>query len=240
MAVLLHQFFDAIYIINLRSRPDRLREVRAQLETIGVPSDAPNVHWHHPTKPTDAAGFPSAGARGCFMSHLAVLTDARDRGVGSVLILEDDFNAARYFDKRFEAVAQHLNSHEWGMFHGVYVTELAQPAPQSVCVPAMPAQAVQTTSMVAVNGSYIAALVEYLQAMLLRPPGDPAGGSMHVDGAYCWFRTSHPEMTTWLASPQLGYQRSSRTDVHDLRWWDRQPVLRFITTGMRKFRNAFR
>jgi len=49
---------------------------------------------------------------------------------------------------------------------------------------------------------------------------------MHVDGAYTWFRRTHPTRRTWVALPELGHQRQSRTDIHPLRWYDRWPLVR--------------
>jgi hypothetical protein len=59
---------------------------------------------------------------------------------------------------------------------------------------------------------------------------------MHVDGAYSWFRANHPHLLTSVANPELGHQRASRTDVHDLRWHDRVPVVRDIVAFLRRFR----
>jgi hypothetical protein len=61
---------------------------------------------------------------------------------------------------------------------------------------------------------------------------------MHVDGAYTWFRASHPEMRTWIAVPELGHQRQSRTDIHPLRWYDRWPVVRELAQWARRVRRA--
>ena len=58
--------FDQVYIINLVSRPDRMREMRSQLKKIGLSGTEPNLFWYAAVKPTDAAGFPTVGARGCF------------------------------------------------------------------------------------------------------------------------------------------------------------------------------
>jgi glycosyl transferase, family 25 len=57
---------------------------------------------------------------------------------------------------------------------------------------------------------------------------------MHVDGAYSWFRRQHPEVITLLAMPELGHQRSSRTDIHDLNWYDRSIVLRPLVSVLRR------
>ena len=99
--------------------------------------------------------------------------------------------------------------------------------------------ALSTTAFVAVQGRHLAALVPYLEAMLARPPGDPLGGPMHIDGAYCWFRRAHPGMATWLTNPPLGYQRASRTDIHTLRWFDRRTWSAALVAGLRRLRNRW-
>ena len=68
-------------------------------------------------------------------------------------------------------------------------------------------------------------LVPYLEAMLKRPAGDPAGGPMHVDGAYGWFRKAHPEMTTLISRDQLIVQRASKTDIHAPSWKEKLPFI---------------
>lgn len=237
----LDKFFGQICVINLRSRPDRRREMHAQLERIGLGLDSANVLLFEADKPSDAGGFPSRGARGCFMSHLAVLRAARDQGVESVLILEDDLNFCADFPARFDAVASHLERHGWGMLHGVYACPgAAAPDCGEPCVRVDPGLAIETSPFVAVHGRWIGLLVDYLEAMLARAPGDPRGGPMHVDGAYCWFRREHPQLPTWLASPPLGYQRSSRTDVHALQWWDRHAGPAWLVALLRRRRNRYR
>jgi hypothetical protein len=67
--------------------------------------------------------------------------------------------------------------------------------------------------MYGVHRSALAPLVEYLEGCLVRPPGDPVGGPMHVDGALTMFRAAHPEFITLIAQPSLAGQRSSRSDI---------------------------
>jgi glycosyl transferase, family 25 len=236
----INTFFAQVVIINLRSRPDRRREMQAQLERIGLSLDAPQVAVFETSKPDDPAGFPTLGARGCFMSHLAVLREARDKGLASVLILEDDLNFCDNFASKFGDVAACLNGNEWGMWYGSYHLDAPPPMSSAPCVRVAPALAVGTSALLAVNGPHIAPLVQYLEAMLRRPAGDPAGGPMHIDGAYCWYRLVHPEAATWLATPPLGHQRSSRTDVHALRWFDRMGWSAFIISSLRRLQNRWR
>jgi hypothetical protein len=236
----LNTFFGQVYVINLRSRADRRIEMNEQLQRIGLSFDSPNVLLFEATKPTDPAGFPTVGARGCFMSHLAVLRDARDKGLPSVVILEDDLNFCDDFVERFSAIASSLGRVDWGLFFGIYVVDKPLVQSDSPCVKAGSLLPIGTSAFVALNARCIHAMVDYLDAMLSRPPGDPQGGPMHIDGAYCWFRQSHPEISTWLAWNQLGFQRSSKTDVHALRWYDRATWSAWMVALLRRWRNRIR
>lgn len=236
----INTFFGQVHVINLRSRADRRAEMLAQLGRIGLDFDSHQLGLFEASKPLDAAGFPSVGVRGCFMSHLAVLRHALRAGASSVLILEDDLNFCEDFRSKFNAVAGTLESHDWGMFYGVYVLEDPLIGSGAALTRVDPQRPIMTTAFVAVNGQHIAALVDYLEAMLERPPGDAQGGPMHIDGAYGWFRQSHPEVSTWLATPPLGFQRSSRTDVHPLRWYDRGVGSAWLAALLRRWRNRMR
>lgn len=236
----LNTFFGRVAVINLATRVDRREEMSEQLRGIGLGFDSPNVQLFVATKPQHAGGFESMGAHGCFMSHLTVLRQARDQGLSSVLIVEDDLNFCERFVEKFEAVAGFLASEPWGMLYGSYF--LSEPLAHSSlpCVQARPQMLIGTTAFLAVSGQHIPALVAYLEAMLARPPGDPQGGPMHIDGAYCWFRQSHPDVITWLANPALGFQRASKTDVHRLRWFDRIAWLAWLIAMVRRMRNRLK
>ena len=233
--------FERIYVINLKSRADRRVEMAEQLERVGLGLASPQVQLFEAVRPDSPGAFPSIGTRGCFMSHLQVLRDARDRGLASVLILEDDLNFVKDFGTRFEPVRRCLQQQPWGMFYGSYTFYGEAPTlPDAPCVQADAQLPISTTAFVAVHGAWIGRLIKYLEAMLQRPAGDPAGGPMHVDGAYCWFRAAYPEMACWLAHPSLGYQRSSQTDIHPPRWFDRVQPVAAVVSILRKLRNRLR
>lgn len=236
----INTFFGQVHVINLRSRADRRAEMLVQLKSIGLGFDSLQLRLFEANKPEDSAGFPTLGARGCFMSHLAVLRGALNDNASSVLILEDDVNFCDDFRSKFNALAQALQALDWGMFYGVYRLEDPMAPSGAVLTRVDPQQPIVATAFVAVNGQHIAALVSHLDAMLQRAPGDPQGGPMHIDGAYCWFRKSHPEVSTWLATPPLGFQRSSRTDVHALRWFDRISCSAWLASLARRWRNRMR
>ncbi len=85
-----------------------------------------------------------------------------------------------------------------------------------------------------IRGQAIADFHDYLNLILSRPAGHPDGGPMHYDGAINHFRASRPDLVTLAILPTLGSQRSSRTDVHALRWFDRTPLVRDAVQFLRK------
>jgi len=228
--------YERIYVINLPSRSDRRVEMAEQLQRIGLVLGSPCVRLFKAVQPADAGAFSSRGARGCFMSHLGVLREATADRLARVLVLEDDCNFSEDFLERAPAALARAGSAECAIFYGGY--ELGSLPPSTAAtVEIPPDRVVQTTHFVGFDAAAAAAAVAYLEAMLRRPPGDPQGGPMHVDGAYSWLRRDHPELRTWAAAPPLGHQRASRTDVHALRWFDRTPFVRDAVTIIRRARN---
>jgi glycosyl transferase family 25 len=200
--------FGQVRIINLIDRPDRRREMLHQLG--GVGGMAPNMSFYEARRPQSAGGFPSLGARGCFESHLAILREARDAGVASLAILEDDFDFSRSGRARAGGLISELFHQEWDLFYGAH---LLAPDGRNGLVPIVADEPIMTASFVAVGGSALGPLVDFLDGVLSRPPGSPDYGPMHVDGAYTIFRQLHPERSTFAAFPPLGAQRSSPSDI---------------------------
>lgn len=217
---MLNQYFQHIYVINLKSRADRRREMAHELARIGLSFDDDAVTLFSAVKPAERGAFPSIGARGCFLSHLNILTDAAARNFQSIAILEDDLAFAPDFMTRVSAMLEALQQRDWSIFYGGY--EQAQFNQEGLQeVPAK--MALRTTHFVCFNGPAIALTKQYLEVMSARPAGDAQGGPMHVDGAYCWLRKDMPQLKTFAAAPPLGVQRSSRSDIAPLRWYDRAP-----------------
>lgn len=234
-------YFDRIFIINLPSRADRRTEIAAQLGAIGLDLTASNIELFPAVRPDSADGFPSIGARGCFMSHLGVLRSAQALGLQRVAIFEDDLDFAADFSTRIAPVIEQLKGADWSVFYGGYHLERAPTgATRDGLVESLPDELIGTTHFVTFQGEAIAAAVSYLEQILQRPAGDPEGGPMHVDGAYNWFRRANPQFKTVLAAPELGFQRASRTDIHDLRWYDTTPLVRECVAGLRLAKNALK
>jgi hypothetical protein len=219
------------YVINLPHRVDRRMETERQLARIGW-----SAEFFPAVRPGEAAGFPSIGARGCFLSHLAVLQKGLAAGADRVVVLEDDVNFAAGFADRWQSTMAALEQLPWSIFYpGHALTGL--PSGLSRLAPATP---VRCTHFMMLEGRAIPQLVAGLQTILARPPGHPAGGPMHVDGAYSTMREQNPSLMTYALSPTLGYQRPSRTDIGDSRWFDRVGALEPVVGLARKLKARVR
>jgi glycosyl transferase, family 25 len=242
MRIQFAQFFDHIYVINLIQRTDRRRDMEAQLDKIGVSKD--KATFFPAIRPEVAAGFPSIGARGCFMSHIAVLEDALKRNYKRILICEDDLNFVRNFNDRIGQTLAELSTIPWAMFYGSYrlcgCGDSRQSGDARYVVPISSAYTIDTAHFLAFQGSSIAFASRYLRAMLDRPPGDARGGPMHVDGAYNWFRKENPQFVTVIATSELGYQRSSRSDIFRPAWYDQAPGISTVVGFARMVKSRIR
>jgi hypothetical protein len=229
-----------IIVINLPNRDDRRREFAAQLGKVGLSYDHPKVSLFSAIRPEDPAGFPTLGARGCFLSHLGVLRRVAASEEDRVLICEDDLDFASDLPARLDGVTRELARHSWGIFYGGYEGHVTIPAGPEAVARLDPNTGLICAHFYAVRGPAIGELIRYLEAILTRRPGDPAGGPMHYDGALSRFRSDFPNLTTLAATPLLGYQRSSRTDIHATKWFDKVPVAREATAVLRVLRNKTR
>jgi hypothetical protein len=216
-----------IFVINLEHRVDRRAAMQRQLRKIG---------WHAELflaiQPHDSAGFPSIGARGCFLSHLSVLKKARTAAAQQLVILEDDVNFVPDFSRRWALSMSELERQEWSIFYPGHVLDNLPAGLSRI----QSDTAVQCAHFMVVNGRAISALIEGLELILSRIPGHPMGGPMHVDGAYSTLRKQNPSLLTYAYFPSLGYQRSSRTDIGNLKWFDRIGMLRPIVNFARKLK----
>jgi hypothetical protein len=223
--------FDRICIINLPERSDRRRQVTRELRRQGVAVDGHRVRFVEAIRPDAAAGFPSIGARGCFLSHLKTLRQARAEGVQRLLVLEDDvmFNAALRDAGRLGAA---LREDGWHLAYPGHV-QPALPGPLRWEPSAAP---LVCAHCYAVNGPALGVVIAWLEACLARPAGHPDGGAMHVDGALTMLRRARPDLKTLLASRSVAGQRSSRSDIIGPSWIDRLPIATFV----RHLRNQWR
>ncbi len=208
--------FDAIRIINLGYRTDRRAEVRRELRRVGLEND-PRVEFFEACTFPEAAPFSSKGARGVYHSQLAILEKAAADG-HSVLILEDDIDFV-------EGAENYKLPDEWSIFYGGY---------SAVDPGDLLASDIVGAHMMGFSAAIVSELAAFLSAISFEDHHPP------IDGAYVWFRRANPQVKTVFAEPPLGYQRSSRSDVADLRFFDRLPGFRQSASVARKLKRSIR
>ena len=237
---MLTEFFDCILVINLASRSDRRLEMESELNKIGLSFTDGSAEIVSASRFTEAAGFETAGARGCFDSHLKALKTAYDRNSKGVLILEDDCDFIDGIQNKLSTVLQDLAVTRWSIFYGGHLSKIVTDGDPRGISKIASDQSLCGAHFIAVSTKALPTLIQYLEAMRAREPGSPLGGPMHVDGAYSWFRKDNPEFETWVAEPQLGCQRPSRTDIHRLKFYDRVAGLRQLVAAARRLKRKFR
>jgi glycosyl transferase family 25 len=220
--------FASAYLINLPARTDRLKSAQAELDCLDW-----DVKVFPARRFRDAAGFQNAGFRGCFHSHLDCLRQAK----GDVLILEDDITFASVLATL--NLQERIQSVDWDFLYlGHEQTPFPRALKSTSDVRFEPwGHSILCTHFYAIRERMIPRVISHLEAILQRPPGDPEGGPMSVDGAYWVFRDRNREVKTFVANPQVGWQRPSRSDLTP-GGFDKVPLLRPVLGLARNLKYA--
>lgn len=229
-------FFDHTYVINLAERKDRRRLITREFEKIGTPLPSERVSIYPAIRPNDAAGFPSIGARGCFLSQLGVMEDAHRKGYETILVLEDDCRFVTDFSHLQSRVCEELTTKHWDFAYLGHGLDLPESKDDSLF--STYKQEIRLAHFFGVHAHVIERLIGFLHQILEHPPGHPDGGPMHVDGAWSTFRLQNPSVVTLVANPSFGNQRASMSDIAPLSWYDRLPGVRRVAAGVRTIKQA--
>ncbi len=230
-------YFAKTAIINLAERADRRAETREEFKRAGWPIENTKADFFPAIRPMEAAGFPSVGVRGCFLSHMLAIKQAKKEHLANILIMEDDIAFIADINSIAAEALQELEGKKWGFLYLGHEHHSDLPSEtrlEKISEPLLLAH------FYAVNSTIFDRFLTFLEELLQRTPGDPAGGPMHYDGAISTFRMQNPDINTFIVLPSLGYQRSSRTDLHPLSLWDRWRVLKPLTAGLRKLKNRIK
>jgi glycosyl transferase family 25 len=234
--------FDAIYLINLRERTDRRRELEAELCSVGLLPGDPKLIWLNAVRPETSGEFPNIGAYGCFLSHLACLQAASASKHTRILIMEDDAFFPRSAASRLRDALIRLKSSEWQIWYGGHLfVGNDRPYSQGWGTPIDRTVAIQRAHCIGFQGAAtIESIRKFFELILTRPAGHIEAGPMHTDGAYTTWRSLHPEAVTRATIPEVCVQRSSRSDIATISMVDRYAVTRLIVRPLRKLRNYMR
>jgi len=121
----INNFFDKVYLINLKRRPDKLKTSSDLLKKLniefevfeavdfcdGIPAD----YYIQPV-PESFLTKVQPGAFGCLMSHLEIIKDAKEKGYNKIFIFEDDIAADDSFPIQFNTKVKDLPS-DWKLFY---------------------------------------------------------------------------------------------------------------------------
>lgn len=101
-------FFDAIYCINLNTRPDRKESSQVIFDRYQIPITFHNVDRH-----------PVSGLQGCFESHIDIITEGYNKNYQNIMIFEDDLLDSPNFTSEFLALAVGFmeSDKEWELFY---------------------------------------------------------------------------------------------------------------------------
>ena len=219
--------FDRISIVNMPHRADRRRQMRVELEAVGLLEDA-RVQFEPAFRADTTGPFRSQASHGCFLTHLRLLTEAATSNE-RILILQDDCSFTREIHD--------YEPETFDIFYGGY--EATDPAN------------LITSEIIGAHfmGFSVAAArqaSDYLRTLLdpktepdpvaaAAPTFDPAIRPP-IDGSLVWFRRSHPKLRTVFRL--LSYQRPSRSDITPSRV-DRFTYLRKFVAQGRKLKRRF-
>jgi hypothetical protein len=206
----LFEYFDQVSVINLPDRLDRRRQIEAEFRRLGAYPAADRVCFFPAIRPEQRGGWPSAGARGNFLSHYNILRSAHERKLRSVLIMEDDCSFTSTMHRMQGQVAQALSATDWDIVYLGHVEVVQGDKPFELVEWPRP---LLTSHMYAVNRPCMDRLVNFLEVVTHRPAGHPDGGPQCYDGALCTFRAQNPDVKTLISVPSLACQRSSRSDI---------------------------
>lgn len=201
--------FDQVRIINLPMRADRRREMDMELQILGI-SDDQRIQYFSARRPQGPDTFTSIGARGCYESHKDILREAA-RLNQSVLILEDDCEFAT------NARTYELPD-DWDIFYGGYSAATPDDLQNSDIIGS------HIMGFSKHGAKLVSAYLENLDYDGIHPP---------IDAAYIWFRRANLHVKTHFAVPPIAGQRSSRSDIAELKWFDRAPVVRTMANALR-------
>ena len=236
----LPDYFGSTYIINLPERVDRLKSVQNQLAQAGWEVGLGAVQIFSALRFADRAGFPNAGVRGCFQSHLQCLRQAYAEGKKSVLILEDDIELSPSLSRLSSTIISRLEAVPWDfVYFGHYNTGQIADAGLIANDSELRFEAwnddVVGGHFYGVSNRILQRLIGTLDEIANGTEGDRARGPMPVDGAFNNFRRHNHDVRCIIVHPKLGWQGSSRSDITP-RMIDRWSLLKPVGAAFRELK----
>jgi glycosyl transferase family 25 len=189
----INTWFDAIYLINLDRRPERLDKALKQLEAHGIdnvlrfPAIDGNTLEKHPTL--------NAGQLGCTVSHLLILHHAKDNNFKRILIFEDDIVLGDDFNQVLNQAIDELPE-DWCMFYmgGNHFKGVENYSDALVKL-----KGTLTTHAIAINQTFFDKAIETISPL------------MHVIDVY--YMVMHEQYACFCTSPKIVFQAEGYSDL---------------------------
>lgn len=108
------KYFDAIFLINLDRRPDRLEKAKKELFKYNI-----NDFYRYPAidgKDIDYRGPLNAGQLGCTLSHLGIIKYAKAKKLEKIFVFEDDIKMSMEFNDIISKAIEELPE-DWCLFY---------------------------------------------------------------------------------------------------------------------------
>lgn len=122
-----NDFFDNVYVVNLKRRPDRAQDTSTEMISEGInfeffEAHDGNIEFEEWKKTNSIDGFSSRqkleaqlpfGRKGCATSMTNVVKDAKAKGYKQILVFEDDVEFLDGFNTKVKQYLQELPD-DWG------------------------------------------------------------------------------------------------------------------------------
>lgn len=231
----LFDYFDRARIINLPARADRREETKEEFSRYDFPIGTEKVRFFEAFSPSDSKGFPNPGVHGCFLSHMQIILDAHDDKLKNILVMEDDICFSKSIVQFADKAVEELKQMDWDIayFGHTFPNDASKPSWKPLNEPTI------WSHFYAINGKTLPEFSRFLKTIIERPAGHPEGGPMHYDGAINTFREQNPDIKAFCFSANLGYQRPSKTDLHETSFYDRYTLLTPVVRSLRKVKTIY-
>jgi len=192
----LDEYFDQIYCINLKSRPDRLLAFKKNFDALGTSKI--NIIEAVDGKTIDIGDWKyNSGALGCRLSHIAAYNDAIKNKYAKILVLEDDVIINKGIKKALFKLQQNLQNN-WDLiyFGGNHVIK-----PEKINSEIVKIKCTLATHAIAINCACLPQIIAELE---------------HND--HCIdvvLADLHPKLRVYSPVKPVAYQKNGYSDIEE-------------------------
>lgn len=231
----LSDYFDRISVIHLPERKDRFDSLSSEFRNLGIDMSHPKIDIPYAPRPETPNGFTSRGVYGNFMSHLEILRRAKDEGLRTVWVLEDDAIFSKRMCRLQAELVDKVRQDEWDLcFFGHSLNRELAMLPDGLVKP--PADFIWAHCY-AVHARVLPRIVAFLERALTLPAGHPEGGRLYIDAAFTLFRRFNPDVVALVSNPALSIQKGCYSSLAERRWYDDVGMMRPAVSAARSLRD---